>query len=98
MYWSLILRLETLYHIFRRSLRERNFQLYVEMLVAWVIWTHALNRINYKRWLPVHLNDLEQLKTRHPKLYEEFSSGRFVGSKTTARFSAIPLDQVNKIP
>ena len=94
MFWSLILRLETLYHMFKRSLREGNFQLYMETLVAWVIWTHALDRINYRRWLPVHLRDLVQLKTRHPKLYEEFSAGRFVGSVTKARFSALPLDQV----
>ena len=48
MFWSLILGLETLYHMFKRSLREGKFQLYMERLVAWYIWTQALDRINYR--------------------------------------------------
>ena len=48
MFWSLILGLETLYHMFKRSLREGKFQLYMERLVAWYIWTQALDWINYR--------------------------------------------------
>ena len=93
-FWSLILKLEILYRIFVRSLREANFQLYKEALVAWVKWTHALDRKNYRRWLPIHLRDLVQLETRHPALYQAFKQGFFVASRTSARFSAMGLDQV----
>ena len=93
-FWSLILKLEILYRIFVRSLREANFQLYKEALVAWVKWTHALDRKNYRRWLPIHLRDLVQLETRHPALYQAFIQGLFVASRTSARFSAMGLDQV----
>ena len=93
-YWSLILKLEIIYRIFMRSLREANFDLYKEALAMWVKWTHALDRTNYRRWLPIHLRDLAQLETRHPDLYKAFVQGFFVASRTSARFSNMGLDQV----
>ena len=96
-FWSLILKLEITYRIYMRSLREAKFQLYKEALKAWVKWTHGLDRKNYRRWLPIHLRDLAQLELRHPTLNQAFVQGFFVASRTSARFSAMGLDQVNII-
>ena len=95
-FWSLITKLETNYRIFMRSHREVNFQLYKKALAEWVKWTHALDRTNYRRWLPIHLRDLVQLESRHPALHQAFAEGFFVASRTSARFSAMGLDQVHR--
>ena len=52
----------------------------------------ALNHYNYVRWLPVHIRDTELLKERHPAIYEEFLSGKFVVHKTSHAFSMTALD------
>ena len=93
-YWALILDLEILLNIYIRSLREGNFQLHLEVLTAFVPWFMALDRINYRRWLPFYLKDMANLKEKHPLLHQKFSEGHFVASRSEARFSAIAGDQV----
>ena len=51
-----------------------------------------MNHYNYAHWLPVHIRDMELLKERHPAIYEEFLSGKFVVHKTSHAFSMIALD------
>ena len=62
-FWEMIrkLKLEVLILIFIRSLREGNFQLYVETHEALVPWFHSLDHTNYARWLPVHIRDMKSL-------------------------------------
>ena len=55
-------------------------------------WMFALNHYNYPRWLPVHIRDMELLRERHPAIYEELLSGKFVVHKTSHAFSMIALD------
>ena len=94
-FWALILDLEVLLNIYVRSLREGDFKLHLEVLTALVPWFMALDRINYRRWLPFYLKDMASLKEKHPQLHEKFVEGHFVASRTKARFSAMSLDQVS---
>ena len=57
-------------------------------------WMLALN---YSRWLPVNIRDMEELPNKHPHVNEEFSKGgKFTVQKTTNTFSSIPLDQAHE--
>lgn len=93
-YWDTVLRIELLVLIFIRAHRERNFQLYVESMKALAPWFFALDHYNYARWIPVHIRDMESLPL---SILEEFKqNGQWVISKTTNRFSAIPVDQAHE--
>ena len=86
-YWNMVLRLEMMILCLVRSFREHNFSKYIECLKALAPWFFALNRTHYKRWLPVHLKDMADLKTMHPDVFEEFmTNGSFTGQKTLKRF------------
>ena len=57
-FWWITLQLELLLLAFVRSIREVNFQLYIDALTKMVPWFFALDHPNYARWLPVHLRDV----------------------------------------
>ena len=80
--------------MFVRSHREQDFPLYVEFLKALVPWFFALDHHNYARWIPVHIRDMESLPTSIQEEFEEH--GHWVVSKTTNRFSSMPIDQAHE--
>ena len=90
---NLILRLGLTLFEFVKSLRTGNFHLYVDTLKSIAQWMFALDHHNYARWLPVHLNEMCQLKIRNPNIYSEFLAGKFVVQKSNRIFSRIALDQ-----
>ena len=59
-YWFTVINLEVLLFMFIRSLRERDFPLFVTSLENIVPWMFSLNHIHYARWLPVFLEDLKK--------------------------------------
>ena len=65
-YWSITLQFELTILTFAKSLRERNFRLYIDALTAVIPWFFALNHSNYARWLPVHIRDMISFKESHP--------------------------------
>ena len=81
---------------FIRSIRERNFPMYVQSLLQIVSWLFALDHINYARWLPVHISDMFNLKKTHPGVYHQFMNGHFSVQKTNNVFSAISIDQCHE--
>ena len=95
-YWSITLDFELAVLIFVRSLRERNFQLYIDSLTVLVPWFFALNHTNYARWLPVHIRDMMTLAQIHPAVAREFEAGKFVVRKTCHSFSSLPIDQAHE--
>lgn len=93
-YWNTILRLELLVLLFVRAHREADFSLYVSSLKALAKWFFALDHPNYARWVPVHIQDMENLP---PSTLKEFvEHGHWVVSKTANKFSGMPLDQAHK--
>ena len=58
MYWDFILRYETLILIFFRAHREKKFLLYVEVLEKFTPLFFALDHVNYSRWIPVQIRDM----------------------------------------
>jgi len=92
-YWLKTLSLELLLLRYIRSIREGNFQLYVESLTQIMPWMFALDHTHYSRWLSVHIRDMMSLAEKHPHVLAEFQSGNFVVHKTSNKFSAMALDQ-----
>ena len=95
-FWSITLELELAVLTFIRSLREGNFQLYLESLKELIPWFFALDYPHYSRWLPVHLRDMIQLNQIHPNIAAEFRKGKFVVNKTSHAFSSIAIDQAHE--
>ena len=94
--WFTIFKLQLHVLIFLRSIREANFELYINSLSSLVPWFFALSRYNYARWLPVHLRDMLTLKDDHPLTAKEFSAGKFVVTKTERKLSELALDHAHE--
>jgi hypothetical protein len=77
LYWSLTMELELAVLVFVRSLRQSDFELYIEALDTLVPWFFALDRTNYSRWLSVHVYDMKSLKATNPSVYDSFKTGKF---------------------
>jgi len=82
--------------LYVRSLREANFELYLESLTKIVPWMFALNHTHYSRWLPVHIRDMTLLSEKQPSIYAEFCAGKFGIHKTCNKFSAMAIDQCHE--
>jgi len=100
-FWNTTLQFELTILAFVRSLRDRNFQLYVNSLRALVPWFFALDHTHYARWTPIHIRDMVSLAELHPSVAAQFELGNFTIQKTKRPFSAISVDhaheQANKL-
>ena len=92
-YWNLVQELEAIVLTFIKSIRTRNWKMYVKSLKILCPWFFALNHHLYARWASVHIRDIETLEESGSDLIEEFAQGNFVVTKSRNRFSAIALDQ-----
>lgn len=95
-FWYTTLQLELVILSYVRSLREGNFDLYLDSLTHLAPWYFSLDHTNYARWLPIHIRDMALLKTMHPEVSVEFRQGHFTVKKTSRSFSAIALDQAHE--
>ena len=95
-YWSIVLELELLLHIYVCSLRAASLNMYLDALTELAGWFHALDQTNYARWIPVHLKDMAELPERHPEIARMFREDSFTVHNTTNVFSSIPIDQAHE--
>ena len=96
-FWSMIIELELLVTRFVRSLREGDFQLYVQSCDELSSWFHALDHTNYAHWLPVHVRDMMvQLAQRNPEVHAEFMKGNVVVQKYRRKFSLMAKDEAHE--
>ena len=91
-FWDIILNFEMMVLVFIRAHRTKNFKLYVETLEQLVPWFLALDRINYARWIPIHIRDMKSIPA---SISEEFERC-WVVQKTQNVFSCMPLDQAHE--
>eukprot|EP00794_Sanderia_malayensis_P014494 gene14494-16001_t len=95
-YWFMTLEKEILLLMFVRSLRKGDFSLYLDSMAKMAPWFFALDKVNYSRWLPVHIRDMENLEQEHPNVYENFARGKFVVHNSTKVFSGISIDHAHE--
>ncbi|KAG1680072.1 Tyrosine kinase receptor Cad96Ca [Nymphon striatum] len=94
-YWSIVLHLELLLNVYVRSLRQASFTMYLDALTELACWFHAMDHMNYARWIPVHLKDMSELPERHPEVARKFREGSFTVQKTK-KISSIAIDQAHE--
>ncbi|KAG1697675.1 hypothetical protein GQR58_005903 [Nymphon striatum] len=94
-YWSIVLHLELLLNVYVRSLRQASFTMYLDALTELACWFHAMDHMNYARWIPVHLKDMAELPERHPEVARKFREGSFTVQKTK-KISSIAIDQAHE--
>ena len=82
--------------VYVRSLRESNFDLYLQSLAQILPWMFALDHTHYSRWLSVHIRDMTSLSVNHPNIHAEFRAGKCVVHKTRNKFSAMAIDQCHE--
>lgn len=92
-YWSMVIDFQMLLLRFVRSMREGDFELYVQTCDEICDWAFALDRPNYSRYLPIHVRDMVQLPEKHPEVYTEFMNGNFVVQRSHHKFSLMAKDQ-----
>ena len=95
-YWMKTLSLELLLLVYIRSIRERNFDMYVESLAEIVTWFFALDHTHYSRWLSVHICDMMMLSEKQPCVLAEFKARKFFIYKTSNKFSAMAINQCHE--
>ena len=95
-FWAMVLEMELILLMLIRSLREGNFDLYLQSMVQMGPWFFALDHQNYSRWLPIHIRDMAALQVTHPDILQQFKEGKFVIWKTGNKFSAILIDQAHR--
>ncbi|MES9884863.1 MAG: hypothetical protein ABW185_28795, partial [Sedimenticola sp.] len=91
-FWDTVIAIEKGILVLLRAQRENKFDLYVEALESLVCFFFALDHYNYARWIPIHIRDMKSL----PAAIEDEFKKHWVVSKTTNRFSYIPIDQVHE--
>ena len=95
-FWSLTHNMEMLLLRSVRSLRSKNFKLFVESLEEIVPFFFAIDHLNYARWLSVHWKDLRSLSSTNSTIYAAFLEINFVVTKTLQNFSSIPVDHAHE--
>ncbi|KAG1672961.1 hypothetical protein GQR58_015733 [Nymphon striatum] len=68
----------------------------LDALTELACWLHAMDHMNYARWIPVHLKDMAELPERHPEVARKFREGSFMVQKTKKIFSSIAIDQAHE--
>lgn len=69
-----------------------NWDLYLSTLAVITPDFYAFDRPNYSRWLPIHIENMPNLKSKHPQVYEEFAAGNFSISRSGHPFSQVAAD------
>ena len=98
LYWKMVVELEIGILIYKRSIREGNFQLYIESLRKLLKWFFIFDRYNYARWLTVQWFDLKNLEANFPDVYEYFCKGFFSFQKTFVQICQSSCGRTSTIP
>ena len=67
------------------SSREGNWFLHLWSIKAMIPWYFAYDHLNYARYLPVYYEQMTNLQTSHPDVFQHFLNGGFAvqpGAKT----------------
>ena len=91
-FWFMIMQMELTVLAFVKAHRENNFSLYVEALESLAPWFFTLDHANYARWMPIHIRDMKCL----PGPVQDDLKKCWVISKSSNKFSSIPIDQAHE--
>ena len=88
-----LIQLETLLFTFIKSLRDADFELFLDCLKIINKRMFSLDHLHCARWLTVFIKDLEQL---NPEVLNAFKKGYFTVKPSKKIFSNIRIDQAHE--
>ena len=91
---ELVLELDVLQYV--RSIREGNFELYIQMLEKLVPRFFSMGHTHNAHWVPVHIRNVLLLQERNADVHREFMKGKFVITKTLNLFSKMAIHQAHE--
>ncbi len=74
-FWDIYLEMVNMLLHFIRAERSGNWLLHLTATAGMTPYFYAMDRMNYSRWLPIYLADMNQLPERHPEVYDKFVNG-----------------------
>lgn len=77
---------------FIKAERTGNWSLHLSSTAAMIPHFFSMDRLNYARWLPVYLADMQKLEDKHPKVYQEFAAGTHSISRSRQPFAQVWAD------
>ena len=95
-FWSIALDLELAALVYVKSIRQADFNLYIDSMSALIPWFLSFNHTHYGRWLSVHIKDMASLHITHPDVAEKFQAGLITLNKTSRTFLKIAIDQAHE--
>ncbi|KAE8741792.1 hypothetical protein FOCC_FOCC012681 [Frankliniella occidentalis] len=95
-FWWTVLKLELLLLSFVGSLRSSTYDRYLSSIKQMLPHFFSWDKINYARWLTVHLKDLLELPHTAPDVHSAFTKGFFSLAKTREPFTRMSPDQVHE--
>jgi len=77
-----------------RADREANFLMHIEAVKETVPYFVLAGRINYARYAPFYVVEMQQLEEKQPLMYRHMIEGEFVVRRSKSRvFNCVPTDQ-----
>ena len=91
-FWEDYINMVLLLLQFVKAERTGNWKLRLSATAAMVPHFFSMDRVNYARWLPVYLSDMNMLESKHPEVYQEFMAGSHSVSRLKQPFAQVWLD------
>ena len=77
-YWSSYIDMVQCLLLFLRATREGDWKLHLASLRQILPWFFAYDRVNYARYLPAYISQMDSLSITHPAISDSFLAGNFV--------------------
>ena len=91
-FWDEYLEMVSLMHSFIRAERSGDWSLHLNATAGMMPYFCAMDRMNYSRWLPIYLADMNSLPEMHPVVFEEFMNGNHAVSRSKQAFAQVWTD------
>ncbi|CAB4003577.1 Hypothetical predicted protein [Paramuricea clavata] len=88
-FWEDYINMVLLLLQFVKAERTGNCKLHLSATAAMVPHFFSMDRVNYARWLPVYLSDMNLLESHHPEVYQEFMAGSHSVSRSKQPFAQV---------
>ena len=91
-FWDEYLEMVSLMRTFIRAERPGDWSLHLNATAGMMPYFCSMDRMNYSRWLPVYIADMNSLPEMHPVVYEEFMNGNHAVSRFKQAFAQVWTD------
>ena len=88
-FWEEYINMVMLLLQFIKAERTGNWSLHLSTTTAMVPHFFSRNRVNYARWLPVYVSDINKLHSNHPEVYQEFMAENHSVSRSKQPFAQV---------